>query len=229
MSDWPLTTEQAIALQVQMAGQVIRYDSLPDPVRLVAGVDVAYGQGDDQRVFAGVVVIDVTSMKTVETRIAVATSAFPYIPGLFAFRELPPILRAFEQLEQRPDLIICDGQGVAHPRRCGLASHLGVLLDMPTVGCGKTRLIGEHLEPGRERGSSTPLVDQGEVIGSVLRTQTDTNPLYVSTGHRVSLQTAEQWILQLATTYRQPEPIRRANELVNQSRHMALCSQSEGE
>lgn len=215
---WQLTTAEAIALQCELATLVQQSDGLVANVRYVAGVDVAYGLGDDTRVYAVVVVIDLTTMDTIEQATAVAEYQAEYVPGLFAFRELPALCDALSRITQAPDLTICDGQGVAHPRRCGIASHLGLLFDVPTIGCGKTRLLGAFDEPGPARGSWSLLIDDGQVIGSVLRTQPNIKPLFVSVGHRVSLPTARDWILRLANEYRQPEPIRRANQLANQCR-----------
>jgi deoxyribonuclease V len=227
---WNVDVAQAVQIQTELARAVEKEDRLAGDVRYVAGVDVAYEKDDGDRIFGAVVVIDLATSETVATSTCQGTVKFPYVPGLFAFRELPHLLKAFEQLERTPDLVICDGQGIAHPRRCGLASHLGVLLDVPTVGCGKTRFIGEFEEPGVERGSASPLCDDREVIGSVLRTQHGVKPLFVSIGHRVTLETSERWILQLADRYRQPEPIRRANELVNKLRSNAeTLDVSEGE
>ncbi len=214
---WDVSVEQAKDTQVELSQQVIRRDELADKVQRVAGVDVAYAK-DDSRVYAGVVILDGETQEIIETQTVIGESRFPYVPGLFAFRELPHLLEAFKQVTRVPDLVICDGQGIAHPRRCGLASHLGVLLDVPTIGCGKTRHVGEYEEPGTSRGSFSPLVDGEETIGSVLRTQDGIKPLFVSIGHRVSLPSARDWILRLANRYRQPEPIRCANEVVNKLR-----------
>lgn len=220
-----MNPEHAEQIQRDIAQRVIVTDQLADTIRLIAGVDVAYGKEGDTRVYAGIVLIDAVTLKTVEQVTAVQESAFEYIPGLFAFRELPAVLEAFGKLTQRPDLVISDGQGRAHPRRCGLACHFGVTVDLPTIGCGKTRFIGEFEAVEEARGSSRPLMDASEQIGNVLRTQAGVKPLFVSIGHRISLETATNWILRLAPEYRQPEPIRRANELVNQIRREV--SQSE--
>lgn len=138
----------------------------------------------------------------------------PYVPGLFSFRELPPLVLALEQLDITPDLIVCDGQGIAHPRRFGLACHLGLLFDVPTIGCGKTRLLGQEEELERKRGNAGALRDGDEIIGSVVCTQDGIKPVYVSTGHRVSRQTANEWIVRLSPNYRLPETTRHADELV---------------
>jgi deoxyribonuclease V len=209
---WQLSEEQAALLQHRLAGLVSHEDQLGQ-IKRVAGVDVAYDQHSDQLV-AAVVVLDAETLEVVEQSSATNVAQFPYISGLFSFRELPPIIEALKKLQVTPDLIVCDGQGIAHPRRFGLACHLGVIFDIATIGCGKTRLIGEHAEPEKIRGAVAYLVDQGEVIGGVLRTQTNTKPIYVSVGHRISLATACDWILKLSPTYRLPETTRQADQMV---------------
>jgi deoxyribonuclease V len=139
--------------------------------------------------------------------------SFPYVPGLLSFREIPLLTQALGRLETTPDLLLVDGQGYAHPRRIGIASHVGLLAGLPTIGCAKSRLCGEHAEPGRERGSQAPLLDGGEVIGTVLRTRDGIKPLYVSVGHLISLESAAAWVLRLATRVRLPEPVRVADAL----------------
>ncbi|UTM59449.1 deoxyribonuclease V [Photobacterium sp. CCB-ST2H9] len=210
---WALSQEEALNLQQELAAKVVKTDQV-NKVKLVAGVDVAY-QKDSDRLVASVVVLDAETLEVIETATAIDKEQFPYIPGLFSFRELPPLIKAFEKVKHLPDLIVCDGQGYAHPRRFGLACHLGVIFDVPTVGCGKTRLLGEHTEPDKNRGATAPLIDNGETIGSVLRTQDFINPIYVSIGHRVSLATACEWILKLSPKYRLPETTRKADQLVN--------------
>ncbi|WP_409175189.1 deoxyribonuclease V [Brevibacillus fortis] len=210
---WNIDEQEAINLQRQLAQQVKQEDQLAD-VRFIAGVDVAYHAESDLLV-AGVVILDSTSLQVVESVVIQDTVEFPYIPGLFSFRELPPLVRAFKELKTTPQLVVCDGQGIAHPRRFGLASHLGVLFDMPTIGCGKTRLLGEYEEPAQERGAYSPLIDQGEIIGGVLRTQPNIKPIFVSIGHGISLPTACAWITRLSPKYRLPETTRQADQLVN--------------
>lgn len=212
--DWDLNEAEALVLQQQLASRVVKEDKLSN-LQLVAGVDVAYDKHSD-KLFAAVVILDAQTLQIVETATAEDVARFPYIPGLFSFRELPPIAKALVKLNQTPDLVICDGQGIAHPRHFGLACHLGVLYDTPTIGCGKTRLIGEAETPDIKRGAHTPLLDNDEVIGAVLRTQDNVNPVYVSIGHRVSLQTASEWVLKLSPKYRLPETTRSADQLVKQ-------------
>jgi deoxyribonuclease V len=214
---WDLTTAEARALQRQLSARVVTEDRLADPVRLVAGADLSYDKGCPT-LYAAVVVLDAVTGALVESRSVQREATFPYVPGYLSFREIPPLLEAFALVERRPDLVICDGQGLAHPRRLGLACHLGVLLDLPSIGCGKTRLVGRHREPGLRRGSSCRLLDGEEVIGRVLRTRTGVKPVYVSTGHRVCLETARRWVLKLAHPYRLPEPVRAAHSTVNRLR-----------
>ena len=209
------TEAAAQALQTKLASQVIKEDRF-DVIKLVAGVDVAYHKESD-RLVAAVVVLDAESFEVVESQTAEGAEQFPYNPGLFSFRELPPLIDALAKLQHMPDLIICDGQGLAHPRRFGLACHLGVLFDIPTIGCGKSRLLGEHGEIAEVRGSHAPLIENDQVIGSVLRTQDGIKPIYVSIGHRVSLETANEWVLKAANQYRLPETTRQADQTVNQA------------
>ncbi|NOZ53559.1 MAG: deoxyribonuclease V [Gammaproteobacteria bacterium] len=209
---WNLSTAEALQLQNKLAAQVIREDQF-STIRYVAGVDVAYQKTGNQ-LFAAVVVLDAESLDIVETATAEDVAQFPYIPGLFSFRELPPLIKAFAKLQNTPDLVVCDGQGIAHPRRFGLACHLGVLFDVPTIGCGKTRLLGDADNPDSQRGAVVPLMDGHEVIGNVLRTQATIKPIYVSIGHRISLPTACQWVLTLSPKYRLPETTRAADQVV---------------
>lgn len=209
---WALSEAQALKLQQKLASKVIKTDQLNE-VRLVAGVDVAYQKGSDKLV-AAVVILDATTLQIIETATAIDNAQFDYIPGLFSFRELPPLIKAFEKLQHTPDLVICDGQGIAHPRRFGLASHLGVIFDIPTIGCGKTRLLGEAEEPDVHRGAMASLIDNNEIIGNVLRTQNNIKPVYVSIGHRISLVTACEWVLKLSPKYRLPETTRQADQAV---------------
>lgn len=210
---WNISKDQAIALQEELANKVEREDRF-NKIQLVAGVDVAYSKESDQ-LLAAIVILDMSNLEVVETSTAVGKESFPYIPGLFSFREIPPLIKAFENLKHVPDLIVCDGQGYAHPRRFGLACHLGVIYDVPTIGCGKNLLIGEHQDPDKIKGSRVPIIDGDEIVGSVLRTQDNVKPVYVSIGHRVSLTTACDLVLKLSPDYRLPETTRKADQLVN--------------
>jgi len=213
---WSLSPKEAVELQRRLA-QRVRMEPLPRRIRLVAGADVASSRRGD-RLIAGVVVWDLQESRIVEQAVAVAKANFPYVPGLLSFREAPVLLAAFDQLCHQPDVAIFDGQGYAHPRRFGLACHVGVLIDVPSVGCAKSRLCGKHEEPGRERGSRAKLWDGEELLGTVLRTRSGVKPVYVSVGHRADLPSAERLVLRCASRYRLPEPTRLAHQLVSRER-----------
>lgn len=210
---WTLTPREAIALQRNLAAQVIVENQI-ETVRYVAGADIATFK-DSPQAYAGVVVMSFPELKIVEEKGLEQTISFPYIPGLLSFRESPVLLKVFERLEHEPDLILMDGQGIAHPRRFGIACHLGLLLDRPTIGCAKSRLFGHHKEPLPERGSFVHLYDDpGDVIGAVLRTKDRTGPLFISIGHQVDLPTAIHYTLACCQGYRLPEPTRQAHLFV---------------
>lgn len=215
MHSWDITPKEAVTLQRELAGKVEREDRL-GVVSRVAGVDVSYNAATD-RLAAAAVVLDAVTHQMLDVQIVFGRPSFPYVPGLFSFRELPPVLEALGKLAIHPDLIICDGQGIAHPRRFGLASHLGVWTGLPTIGCAKTRLTGTYELPGEARGSQSALMDKDEQIGAVLRTRTSVSPVFVSTGHRVSLRTACDWVLALAPRFRLPETTRIADRLVGEA------------
>jgi deoxyribonuclease V len=209
---WPCSPAQARQLQEWLRGQVVAEDKL-GIVREVAGADAHYS-GDC--VCAAVVVMGLPNLATVESALVHRLLTFPYLPGLLSFREAPAITEALNQLSKRPDLLLVDGQGLAHPRRFGLACHLGVLADVPTIGVAKSRLIGRYEEPGIERGAWSPLTDGGETIGAVLRTRRAVRPVFVSVGHRISLRTAIDLVLRCTGQFRLPEPIRAADRLSRQ-------------
>lgn len=211
--EWDLSEVQAVELQKKLASKVITDDHNLNCVNYVAGVDVAYDEKNNKQ-FAAAVVLDANSFNLIDSSIAQESVKFPYIPGLFSFREMPTIAKALKKLKTAPDLIVCDGQGVAHPRRFGLACHLGIMFNIPTIGCGKTRLIGDANEPGPNRGDIEPLMDRGRVVGNVLRTQDNIKPLFISIGHLISLKTACEWIIKLTPQFRLPETIRQADQLV---------------
>lgn len=189
-------------------------------LRAVAGADVAFdfraGGTRSGRAIAAVIVYAFPAMEELERACGERELKFPYVPGLLSFREIPALLAAFGKLRSTPDVVFCDGQGYAHPRRFGLASHLGVLLDCVTVGCAKSRLIGEHAAPGRAAGSWTPLNDSGEIIGAALRTREAVKPIYVSQGHRISLPTAMELVMAACDGFRLPKPTREADHFVEQ-------------
>jgi len=214
---WNLTPKQAIALQQELAGLVSLVDRFPVPLRTVAGVDVSYRK-HGTTFHAAVVVLTYPDLQFVDQASAAAESCFPYIPGLLSFRELPVLLEAFRKLQSVPDLVLVDGQGIAHPRRLGLASHLGLWLGLPTIGCAKSRLVGIADAVGKTRGANQPLFDKAEEVGRVLRTRTGVRPLYVSPGHLVTVATSVRLTLDCGGGFRLPEPTRRAHLLSNQVR-----------
>ena len=208
---WDLSPEEAVALQRQLAPRVIRTTSLVTPPRLIAGVDLSAPDAQG-RVTGAVVVVRYPGLDIAEVRVHNSSPEMPYIPGLLSFRESPAILGALEQLSTTPDLLLVDGQGLAHPRRFGIACHLGLLLDLPTVGCAKSILRGRHGPLAAHQGASAELIDGGEVVGAALRTRQGVSPLYVSIGHRVDLATALDWVLACCKRYRLPEPTRLAHQ-----------------
>jgi deoxyribonuclease V len=209
LHDWQLTPEQAKKLQQELAGLVSGVNEA-SKVQLIAGVDIS---APDATGFAraAVVVLSYPELTLVESKVVKRQVTFPYVPGLLSFREAPLVLAACGELEHDPDLIMIDGQGIAHPRRFGIASHLGVLWDKPTIGCAKSRLCGEHEPPPPEAGSYVKLWDNGEVIGAVLRTKLGAPPLYISIGHKVDLKAAISWVLKCCRGQRLPEPTRLAH------------------
>jgi len=210
---WNLSPREAIALQAELRDRVVRTEQL-GAVRHVAGVDVGF-ERDGAVTRAAVAVLAFPGLELVAKSVVRRPTRFPYVPGLLSFREAPAVLAAFERLRVVPDLLLYDGQGIAHPRRFGIASHVGVLLDAPTIGVAKTRLIGEHRVPPDRRGAWVPLRDGGETIGAVLRTRAGVKPLYVSIGHRVSLESAVRWTMACVTRYRLPETTRWAHRLAS--------------
>jgi deoxyribonuclease V len=209
LHDWQVSPAQAKSIQHDLAGQVSSEDKI-NKVELIAGVDISMPFGKTSA-RAAVVILTYPELTLIESQVIEKALNFPYIPGLLSFREAPVILAVCEKLLNIPDLIIVDGQGIAHPRRLGLASHLGILWNKPTIGCAKSRLCGEHLPVETERESFSHLVDKEELIGAVLRTKKNAKPLYVSTGHLISLKTTIQWILRCNKGYRLPEPTRLAH------------------
>jgi deoxyribonuclease V len=213
-----VTVAEARLLQERLRSEV-RIAPLDLPrLRSVAAADVTF-LAEKETVAAAVVVVDYPSGEVVEERSAVVRTDFPYVPGYLSFREGPAILAAWGRLRRPADAVLFDGQGIAHPRRFGIASHLGVLLDVPSVGCAKSRLLGEHDEPGMEKGDFAPLRHEGEVVGAALRTRKGVKPVYVSVGHRADLPTAIDLVLSLCTRYRLPDPARRAHQLTQELRN----------
>lgn len=202
-----------MAVQARLAAGIVRKDEIGEVSR-IAGVDVGF-EGGGRITRAAVAVLNFPGLELVESVIARAPTRFPYVPGLLSFREAPAVLDALQCLKAAPDLILCDGQGIAHPRRLGIASHIGLLANIPAIGVAKTRLIGKHEKVPNERGAWVPLTDRGETIGAVLRTRKDVKPLYISIGHRVSLESAIRWVMACLTRYRLPETTRWAHRLAS--------------
>lgn len=213
LHDWNLEPAAARALQSELAGRVELQDRFGD-VRHIGGVDVGFEeQGRITR--AALVVLSWPALEVVERQLARVPTSFPYVPGLLSFREIPAILQAYEQLAREPDLLMCDGQGIAHPRRLGIASHLGIWLDLPTIGVAKKRLTGRHDEVADIKGAIVPLLDGRTRVGTVLRSRVGVKPLYISPGHRISHDSAVTWVTQCLTRYRLPEPTRQAHRLAS--------------
>lgn len=203
-------------LQEELSKKVILEDQLPKEIKYIAGTDVSYKDSANTMVGA-IVVLNVYTLELVDSASHEMEITFPYITGLFSFREIPPLLEAYKKLTIHPDLIICDAQGIAHPRRFGMACHLGIELGIPTIGCGKTRLTGQYDKDEMEltRGSYQDLILKGDVVGRVLCTRTNTKPLFVSVGHKIDLEAACSWVLKASPKYRLPETTRQADHLVN--------------
>ncbi len=216
LHSWDLTPEEAIKLQRELAPKV----DVRTPLTkwdLVAGADISYNRYSSRH-YAAVVVLRLADWTVVEVQEAVGEVSFPYVPGLLSFREAPVLLKAFAKVETQPDVVMFDGQGLAHQRRLGLACHVGLFLDVPTFGCAKSRLVGKFKEPGKAPGSIAPLVDREEVVGSVVRTKFNVQPVYVSAGNRIDLPSAVRVTLASCHGYRIPEPTRLAHQYVNELR-----------
>ncbi|MEA5568692.1 MULTISPECIES: deoxyribonuclease V [unclassified Anabaena] len=211
---WPQSLAGAIAIQEELRNQVIVQDELPQQVKYVAGVDMGF-EADGTISRAAVAVLSFPELQVIETQLAYRPTTFPYIPGFLSFREIPAILDALEKIQTTPDIILCDGQGIAHPRRLGIASHLGVIINIPTIGVAKSLLIGKHEELPDTKGSWQPLIHHGETIGAVLRTRAGVKPVYVSSGHKISLPTAIDYVLRCTPKYRLPETTRIADKLAS--------------
>jgi deoxyribonuclease V len=216
LHEWNLSYKEAIAIQRNLASQV-QFIAIKKRPRIIAGLDCAFSN-DSKKIFAAAVIISLPDISVIETAIAARKLEFPYIPGLLSFREAPVCIDVIEKLKATPDAFIIDGQGFAHPRRLGIACHIGLLTNKPAIGCAKSRLIGTFKEPGNKKGCFSPLVDSDEEIGAVLRTRTDVKPVYVSVGHKCTLDDAIKVVLECTTKYRLPEPSRLAHQLVGQAK-----------
>ena len=208
---WDLTPREASALQTRLEKRIREEPLAWDRLRRVAGCDCAL---DRDRIVASVVVLDAKTLEVLEVSDARAAARFPYVPGLLSFREVPALLEAFRGIRRRPDALLCDGQGRAHPRRFGLACHLGLLLNLPSVGVAKSRLLGDAEDPGPKRGAATAIRDRREIVGRLLRTRDHVRPLYISVGHRITLEDAVTLVFRMGAGYRLPEPTRLADQRV---------------
>jgi len=206
---WAVSVQDAFQIQKELTRELLFEDDTDDPA-LIAGVDVAFSRTRDL-LYAAIVVLDAETMQPVEVASAAQQPVFPYVPGLLTFREGPVVLQAYEKLKLDPDLVMFDGQGIAHPRGLGLAAHMGVILDKPSIGCAKSRLVGEFKEPKQKRGAMRTLSLHRKKVGVVLRTKENTKPLFVSPGHRITIETAVKRVLEAGRGYRLPETTRLAH------------------
>lgn len=221
---WNLSPQKAIQLQQQLRERV-RIIPLTAPVETIAGADISFNKYSS-RVYAAIVVVELSSLNIIEEACAVSETTFPYIPGLLSFREIPALLEAWEKLKMEPDAVMLDGQGIAHPRRIGIAAHFGLFVDRPTLGCAKSVLVGKYQEPLALRGAWTPMVHHDEPVGAALRTKSNVGTVFVSPGHRLDVTAAIDITLQCNGGYRVPEPTRRAHNLANALRRAQLDDKS---
>lgn len=206
---WNVTPAEAAKIQKDLEKRISLVDDF-NKIEQVGGVDVKYIKSSSKAA-AAAVVFSFPGLELLETQVVEGEVTFPYVPGFFSFREIPLLIPALEKLKTTPHLMLVDGQGIAHPQRMGLAAHIGILMDIPTIGCAKSRFIGTHEEPAKEKGAYTYLYDKTEVIGAVLRTRTNISPVYVSIGHKISLLTAVELVLKCTTKFRIPQPLRTAH------------------
>lgn len=217
LHDWPTTEADAVSLQHELAARVDTSAAPSRPIEYVAGCDIAYHL-TEPRLFAAVVVLKVSDLSVVEERTVEREVTFPYIPGLLSFREIPALLATFGELLRTPDAVMLDGQGIAHPRRFGLACHLGLWLNLPCVGCAKSWLAGEYAEPGPTAGDTSPLTINGEEVGAVVRSAANVKPVYVSPGHRIDVPASTALVRATLSGYRHPAPTRAAHMAANRLR-----------
>ncbi|HEX8650047.1 MAG TPA: deoxyribonuclease V [Pyrinomonadaceae bacterium] len=227
LHDWKMTPREAVELQKSLR-EGVRLRPLAKRIETIAGADISFNKFSST-VYAGLVVLRLPRLEVVEEVGVVSETSFPYVPGLLSFRETPSVLEAWSKLKTEPDAVMFDGQGIAHPRRVGIASHVGLLIERPTLGCAKSVLVGKYQEPETERGNWTELVDKGEVVGAALRTKNNVQPIFVSPGHLIDLEGAIRLTLECDGGYRQPEPTRRAHLLVNALRRGEYQPTGEGD
>jgi deoxyribonuclease V len=220
LHEWNLSPTAAVALQKELREKVRLAPLDISKIRTIAGADISFNKFSET-IFAGIVVLDFATLQVIETSGVTTATQFPYIPGLLSFREIPALLEAWQKLRCEPDVLVCDGHGIAHPRRMGIAAHAGLLVERPTLGCGKSVLVGKFEEPEKVRGSWSPLVHKEEVIGAALRTKNNVQPVYASPGHLCDLSSAIEVLLRCDGGYRIPEPTRRAHLFVNELRRDA--------
>jgi deoxyribonuclease V len=220
LHSWNLTYTEAIKVQQDLSSRVI-LGPFKSKLKLVAGADVSYSKGSDL-FFSGVIVLEMPRMNVVEEVTAQGKVDFPYIPGLLSFREAPVLIKAFEKLVNVPDVVIFDGQGIAHPRGLGIASHIGLMLGVPSIGCAKKILVGRYEDPEIEAGEHTPITFHDKIVGAVLRTKRNVSPVFVSPGHKMDVPSAIDIVMKTCRGYRLPEPTRQAHLLVNRARILAL-------
>ena len=213
MHPWDVSPKEAVQIQHALQEHISIQDDFGE-IKTVAGVDVGFEE-NNKVTRAAIAVLDFQTLEVVETALARRPTTFPYVPGLLSFREIPAVLQAMLKLDGVPDLLLCDGQGIAHPRRFGIAAHLGLLVNIPAIGVAKSRLTGTHDEVALEKGSYVPLTDKSEQIGVVLRTRTNVKPLYISPGHHVSIESAHKFVMACTTKYRLPETTRWAHRLAS--------------
>ena len=218
---WNVSLEEAKRIQLQLKNKLTFHHKIDlSQIQIVAAADISYNRNDDQ-LYAAVVLVAFPDLILIDVYSNQAKASFPYIPGFLSFREIPPLLDIFKDLSLKPDILICDGQGIAHPRGFGLASHLGIILDLPAIGCAKSVLVGKYLEPSAARGSSSPLMYQDRQVGAVVRTRNGVRPVFVSVGHKLGLREAIKIVFQCSRKYRIPEPLRLAHHKVNEMRKLS--------
>jgi deoxyribonuclease V len=222
LHSWDVTPDEAIKIQSKLR-DLVKVENLKTKINYIAGADVSFDKGSNV-VYAGIVVLKFPELEEIEHSLIITEINFPYIPGLLSFRESPALIKAWEKIEVVPDVVVIDGQGIAHPRRFGIASHFGVLIDRPTIGCAKSLLVGRYDEPSEKAGSYSYLYDSGEIVGVALRTRDNVQPVFVSVGHKITLEESIEIILQTVKGFRIPEPTRHAHNLVNALRRGEIKS-----